>query len=77
MWYTNTTDIDECSDFATSPCHMCNNTEGSYNCTCNEGYTIESNGTILYCQGEYIHSITDHRAVLVPHWMGEHIQCKE
>ena len=43
-------DINECLADR-SPCDVnatCNNTDGSYNCTCKEGYT--GNGT--YCQGD-------------------------
>ena len=44
-------DVNEC-DMATHDCDMnayCNNTIGSYNCTCNEGYSGEgSSGT---CEG--------------------------
>ena len=44
-------DIDECSS---SPCgHMCTNTVGSFVCSCNDGYVLDSdqlscNGT-LFC----------------------------
>ena len=44
------TDIDECSD-STHNCHAdatCANTDGSFTCTCNEGYT--GNGT--FCSGK-------------------------
>ena len=44
-------DINECSDNSEN-CDVnaiCNNTVGSYNCTCNPGYT--GNGTT--CTGEY------------------------
>ena len=35
-------DIDECID---SECeHVCNNTDGSYTCSCNSGYSLDSNG---------------------------------
>ena len=36
--FTNPTDIDECES---SPCdHNCRNTEGSYTCSCNPGYSL-------------------------------------
>ena len=46
---TNFSDIDECAEEIDN-CHdnaACNNNEGSFNCTCNSGYT--GNGT--YCEG--------------------------
>ena len=46
-------DINEC-DAKTHQCHKdayCNNTKGSYNCTCNVGY--DGNGT--YCEGNVIY----------------------
>jgi hypothetical protein len=42
-------DIDECNDESDN-CHdnaTCRNNDGSFNCTCNSGYT--GNGT--YCEG--------------------------
>ena len=45
------TDIDECAT-NTHSCDAnayCNNTIGSFNCTCNPGY----NGTGTYCNGKY------------------------
>ncbi|KAI6647886.1 Fibrillin-2-like [Oopsacas minuta] len=36
-------DVDEC-DEETNCEHACENTEGSYYCTCNEGYTVSPNG---------------------------------
>ena len=44
------TDFDECKDPKRNECHKkakCTNTEGSYNCTCIDGYV--GNGTL--CQG--------------------------
>ena len=42
-------DIDECTEESDN-CHhnaTCNNTDGSFNCTCNSGY--RGNGT--FCEG--------------------------
>lgn len=43
-------DIDECE--ARNPCigGTCNNTPGSFNCTCQDGYTLDINGTINTCR---------------------------
>jgi len=44
------TDINECSS---SPCdHTCNNTVGSYECSCNFGYELDSDG--ITCNGMYV-----------------------
>ena len=38
-------DVDECLDPAVHGCqHNCANTDGSYHCTCNPGYTLDTNG---------------------------------
>ena len=45
-------DINECLN-ATNPCHtnaICNNTDGSYTCTCNSGFY----GNGRNCTGEYL-----------------------
>lgn len=48
----NPTDFDEClaSNNSCSPFSLCNNTDGSYTCSCNDGYS--GNGTV--CIGESI-----------------------
>ena len=49
---THSIDVDECVN-ATNPCHTnarCNNTDGTYTCTCNNGYY--GNGT--HCTGNII-----------------------
>ena len=51
--YFTFVDIDECAVNAWNNCDKnayCNNTAGSYNCTCNNGYT--GNGTT--CTGECV-----------------------
>ena len=49
-WLPINTDIDECS---TNPCdHTCTNTDGSFTCSCNNGYELDENGRS--CNGMYI-----------------------
>ena len=43
-------DIDECSEETDQCHHICNNTVGSYECSCRAGYILDSNG--LSCDGE-------------------------
>ena len=41
-WYYDPTDIDECN-IGTSNCNqLCNNTMGSYNCSCKIGYELDT-----------------------------------
>ena len=43
-------DIDECSE---DPCdHECTNADGSFTCSCNNGYELDENGRS--CNGMYI-----------------------
>ena len=43
-------DIDECTE---DPCdHDCTNTNGSFTCSCNNGYELDDNGRS--CNGMYI-----------------------
>ncbi len=45
-------DIDECT-MNNGGCEQnCNNTEGSFNCFCDSGYIVDSNG--FNCSGEFI-----------------------
>ena len=38
------TDIDECIEGTSGCAHNCTNTIGSYNCYCDRGYRLESDG---------------------------------
>ena len=43
-------DIDECARFP-RPCgHTCTNTQGSYECSCPQGYNLLHNGR---CRGQF------------------------
>ena len=45
-------DVDECSDLASNNCHAmanCTDTEGSFTCSCNTGYS----GNGVSCNSEY------------------------
>ena len=37
-------DINECDDNSDGCSHNCNNTDGSYECSCNNGYVLDSDG---------------------------------
>ena len=46
-------DIDECME---DPCdHNCTNTDGSFTCSCNNGYELDENGRS--CNGIFIYVI--------------------
>ena len=42
-------DVDECFMHVDDCDHNCNNTVGSYTCSCNDGYTLDEDG--LQCNG--------------------------
>ena len=44
------TDIDECGLGIGKCQHICHNTAGSFYCSCNDGYTLESDG--INCAGK-------------------------
>ena len=48
--HSSTTDIDECLTGSHSCAHKCANSEGSYTCSCFDGYTTNDNGG--YCYGK-------------------------
>ena len=48
-------DVDECAGGTSNCSQLCNNTLGSYECSCNIGYMLDSNGftcsgTCMYTQ---------------------------
>ena len=43
-------DIDECANNVSLCNHYCNNTEGSFICSCDEGYSLSENN--FTCIGE-------------------------
>lgn len=48
--YVYFTDVDECNTTLLSPCDanaMCTNTEGSFMCTCNQGYRLSSGSVCI------------------------------
>ena len=60
-FYSKHSDIDECTT-GSYPCHsnaVCNNTKGSYNCTCKEGFT----GDGFKCSGRRITKIVVYQGV--------------
>ena len=49
------TDIDECSDGTDGCDQLCSNNVGSYECVCNAGYRLASDG--FTCNGMHIPSV--------------------
>ena len=47
----NFPDMDECVDGSHSCSHICENTQGSYSCSCHSGYHLSIDG--FNCQGVY------------------------
>ena len=53
--YISHSDIDECVDGTDGCDHNCTNTDGSYYCTCMDGYELESD--YHTCTGDiYVHA---------------------
>ena len=50
--YTVTLDIDECSMQVDDCEHNCNNTLGSYTCSCSDGYILDRDG--IQCNGKKV-----------------------
>ena len=45
IYYFNFVDVNECVSAATNNCQqICHNTEGSYTCACEHGYTLNADG---------------------------------
>ena len=45
-------DIDECTSGTARCSQVCNNTEGSYICSCDPGYQLNADG--LQCNGKFL-----------------------
>ena len=50
--YLVTVDLNECSERFSGCEQLCNNTDGSYQCGCREGYTLNTDG--MTCDGRPI-----------------------
>ena len=46
------TDFDECANDSSLCDHNCTNTDGSFTCSCNNGYELDDNGRS--CNGMYM-----------------------
>ena len=49
-----TSDINECETGGNNCTHFCNNTEGSYTCSCREGYDVAEYGTCVGKMREFV-----------------------
>ena len=49
--YTTISDINECSSGTHNCEHGCENTDGSFRCICNEGYSLAADGRSCECGG--------------------------
>ena len=47
--YNDYTDINECTDGSSNCHHMCTNDDGSYHCSCERGFSLQSDG--ITCRG--------------------------
>ena len=58
-----TIEINECAS-SSSPCeHSCTNTDGSFQCSCNNGYLLDDDGRS--CDGTYVHVFGNGKYVLL------------
>ena len=51
MWAFSPSDIDECAEQPNYCSDGCTNTDGSFECTCNEGYMVNDDGRTCKCGG--------------------------
>ena len=56
-----TSDVNECNDNNGDCEHTCINSEGSYSCSCNSGYSLDSNER--YCSGKYMFELAYYYAL--------------
>ena len=71
--FTMYTDINECTPSA--PCEqVCINTPGSFQCSCNAGYVMDSNGR--NCTGAFIALYHEKSHILALQKLRAHVQCK-
>ena len=54
IYMSTTLDINECSSTTTNNCeHICTNTDGSFTCSCNDGYVLQPDGHSCECGGTF------------------------
>ena len=58
-------DINECSINSDNCDQLCTNTEGGFNCSCNDGFLLQSD--MRSCIGEHIREITKAACTIVEH----------
>ena len=65
-------DIDECNEDNGGCEQICNNTVGSYECFCRDGYELDSNG--INCTGTYVYHFdtSDQNKWDISHYHGNH-----
>ena len=65
--YFTFTDINECAESNGGCSHNCNNTEGSFECSCRDGYILDGDGK--NCSGTgMIHACT----LIIPGYLDRH-----
>ena len=63
--YVSSVDINECTELThnCSSFSVCENTKGSFNCNCDDGYAKDGNGV---CQREYLYCLISLNLTVVP-----------
>ena len=51
LWFRKHTDVDECTAGTSGCSQRCNNSIGSFTCSCNPGYALAPNGRT--CNGQF------------------------